>query len=209
MLRDIWQLESDFCTSIGGIPGPGEFCYSGEKFVPYSTNTSLPNLEGICFEKITDNAYLNMIPHPDGSNRVFLASQDGVIYLATLPSQGSGNISVNMETPFLDISSRVISTSEYGLLGVAFHPNFKENGRFFVSYNCDKSTWADCGGRCACTNETGCSLSALGSDAGTVPCQVSSVISEYSTNSSSTSSPLEVNAASNIFFLLDFHNVFG
>lgn len=199
VLTDIWQSESEFCSSFGGTPGPGGYCYTGEKFVPYSTNTSLPKIEGICFEKVASDAYLNMIPHPDGSNRVFLASQEGVIYLATIP-QGSGNISIDMKSPFLDISNRVISSGEYGLLGLAFHPNFKDNGRFFVSYNCDKSLWADCGGRCSCTSETGCSLSALGSDAGKVPCQISSVISEYSANTSSGSSPLKVDALNSTFF---------
>ncbi len=39
------------------------------------------------------------------------------------------------QTPFLDISDRVGSSgSEQGLLSVAFHPNYKENGRLFVDY---------------------------------------------------------------------------
>ena len=38
-------------------------------------------------------------------------------------------------TPFLDITDRVGSSgSEQGLLGLAFHPRFAENGRFFVNY---------------------------------------------------------------------------
>ncbi|HVQ30617.1 MAG TPA: PQQ-dependent sugar dehydrogenase [Vicinamibacteria bacterium] len=39
-------------------------------------------------------------------------------------------------TPFLDIRDRVQSevTREQGLLGLAFHPRFAENGRFFVNY---------------------------------------------------------------------------
>lgn len=193
-LTDLWQSQPDFCTALGGPPGSGEFCYSGEKFVPFNTSTP-PNLEGICFEKIGDGAYLNMIPHPDGSNRVFVASQRGKILLVTLPADGSGkNMTVN-DSPFLDISDRVISSGEYGLLGVAFHPDFKDNGRFFVSYNCDKSSWPDCAGRCACNAQTGCTLSELGSEAGSIPCQISSVVAEYSANTSSSSSPLKAVAA--------------
>ena len=37
--------------------------------------------------------------------------------------------------PFLDISDLVINNSELGLLGFAFHPNYAENGRFFVHYS--------------------------------------------------------------------------
>ncbi len=35
---------------------------------------------------------------------------------------------------FLDLSSRVSSGGERGLLGLAFHPDYARNGRFFVSY---------------------------------------------------------------------------
>ena len=41
-------------------------------------------------------------------------------------------------TPFLDISSKIVSLNpdgdERGLLGVAFHEDFKTNGRFFIYY---------------------------------------------------------------------------
>ncbi|MEP6934719.1 MAG: PQQ-dependent sugar dehydrogenase, partial [Nitrospirota bacterium] len=36
--------------------------------------------------------------------------------------------------PFLDITNRVLSGGERGLLGLAFHPNHRKNGRFFVNY---------------------------------------------------------------------------
>ena len=39
------------------------------------------------------------------------------------------------EEPFLDISSRVLLHHERGLLGLAFHPDFAETGRFFVAYS--------------------------------------------------------------------------
>jgi glucose/arabinose dehydrogenase len=62
----------------------------------------------------------------DGSGRLFVVEQAGVIKIVR-----DGKISV---TPFLDIRDRVESGGEKGLLSVAFHPKYKENGRFFVNY---------------------------------------------------------------------------
>jgi glucose/arabinose dehydrogenase len=62
----------------------------------------------------------------DGSGRLFVVEQAGVIRIVR-----DGKISA---TPFLDIRDRVESGGEKGLLSVAFHPKYKENGRFFVNY---------------------------------------------------------------------------
>jgi glucose/arabinose dehydrogenase len=63
----------------------------------------------------------------DGSNRRFIVEQGGRILV----------LAPNSTTPtlFLDISSRVLSGGERGLLGLAFHPLFSTNGRYFVKYN--------------------------------------------------------------------------
>ena len=39
-----------------------------------------------------------------------------------------------LPTPFLDIGGRVLSGGERGLLGLAFHPRYADNGQFFVYY---------------------------------------------------------------------------
>jgi glucose/arabinose dehydrogenase len=63
---------------------------------------------------------------PAGDCRVFVVEQGGRIKIlkngAVLP------------TPFLDIAARISSGGERGLLGLAFHPRYAENGRFFVNY---------------------------------------------------------------------------
>lgn len=61
----------------------------------------------------------------DGSGRLFVVEQQGRIRIV-----GGGT--------FLDISGRVDSTSnEQGLLGLAFHPDYSNNGFFYVNYTYD------------------------------------------------------------------------
>jgi glucose/arabinose dehydrogenase len=63
----------------------------------------------------------------DGSGRLFIVEKQGHIHII------QGNRLV--ETPFLDIQDRVNDTSnEMGLLGLAFHPNYAQNGFFYVNY---------------------------------------------------------------------------
>src|SRR3982751_6385499 len=63
--------------------------------------------------------------------RLFVIDQIGKIWI--IDRKGK-----RLSTPFLDISSKLVPLSpgydERGLLGLAFHPQFKRNGRFFVYY---------------------------------------------------------------------------
>src|SRR5207237_5811141 len=63
----------------------------------------------------------------DGSDRMFVVEQPGRIRVIK-----NGQL---LEVPFLDISSRVRAGGEQGLLGLAFHPAFRQNGRYVVNYN--------------------------------------------------------------------------
>ncbi len=64
----------------------------------------------------------------DGSNRLFILEQDGRIRI--LPPGATAPL----PTAFLDIVSKVSSGGERGLLGLAFHPQYTTNRRFFVNY---------------------------------------------------------------------------
>ncbi len=65
----------------------------------------------------------------DGSNRIFVVEQPGVIRVFDNDS------TANSTSIFLDIRSRVDdSGNEMGLLGLAFHPDFASNGFLFVNY---------------------------------------------------------------------------
>jgi glucose/arabinose dehydrogenase len=62
----------------------------------------------------------------DGSTRLFVVEQPGRIRVLEANALRPG--------PFLDVTERVLSGGERGLLGLAFHPNYHRNGRFFVNY---------------------------------------------------------------------------
>jgi glucose/arabinose dehydrogenase len=62
----------------------------------------------------------------DGTNRLFVLEQPGRI-LVLQPGASTATV-------FLDITGKVLSGGEQGLLGLAFHPNFPVNRRFFIDY---------------------------------------------------------------------------
>ncbi len=65
----------------------------------------------------------------DGTNRLFVLERKGVIQVF----ENRGNVTAT--TLFLDIRDRVNSAgSEEGLLGLAFHPDYANNGYFYVDY---------------------------------------------------------------------------
>lgn len=68
------------------------------------------------------------VPH-DGTGRRFIVEQTGQIRVLT----ADGRL---LPEPFLDVADRLSSSGgERGLLGLAFHPDYADNGRFFVYYS--------------------------------------------------------------------------
>ena len=64
---------------------------------------------------------------PAGDDRAFLATRQGTIFVIA-----DGALSPE---PFLDLTGEVLSAgSEQGLLGLAFHPRYRDNRRFYVFY---------------------------------------------------------------------------
>ena len=62
----------------------------------------------------------------DGSGRLFFVQQTGKIMV--------WKNAVVLPAAFLDISSMVMAGGERGLLGLAFHPDYRNNGYFYVNY---------------------------------------------------------------------------
>lgn len=76
----------------------------------------------------------------DGSNRVVVATQQGIVHYF------ENSDSATKTSVFLDITDRVRyldKQNEEGLLGLAFHPKFKTNGEFFVFYTDVKAKMAN------------------------------------------------------------------
>ncbi|KAE9467312.1 hypothetical protein C3L33_00778, partial [Rhododendron williamsianum] len=166
-ITQYWPSQSNFCSAFGGASLDDSVCYDGTP-VTFNSSATLSFPSGMCLEQIGNGSYVNMVAHPDGSSRAFFNSQQGQIWLATLPAQGSGaTMQVDVSNPFLDISDLVSFDTELGLEGIAAHPNFAQNGRFFVSFNCDKSEWPGCAGRCTCNSAVNCDPSKLIADNGT------------------------------------------
>lgn len=62
----------------------------------------------------------------DGSGRLFIVAKEGRIRIVK-----GGDL---LPAPFLDLSRSVSTGGEQGLLGLAFHPSFATNRRFYVNY---------------------------------------------------------------------------
>jgi glucose/arabinose dehydrogenase len=73
------------------------------------------------------NSPIGLANAADGSNRLFILEQRGLIRILYPDGQ-------LLPEPFLDISDKVDCCGERGLLGLAFHPNYRENGYFYINY---------------------------------------------------------------------------
>ncbi len=82
----------------------------------------------VAFPNLSFSRPVGIYDANDGSNRLFVVEQEGIIQVfENSPNTTETNI-------FLDIRDRVDYGGEKGLLGLAFHPNFKNNGYFYVDY---------------------------------------------------------------------------
>jgi glucose/arabinose dehydrogenase len=62
----------------------------------------------------------------DGSNRLFIVEQTGKIKIV--------DGGVLLAQPFIDLSGSISTGGERGLLGMAFHPDYETNGKFYVNF---------------------------------------------------------------------------
>lgn len=85
------------------------------------------------FSSLTFSKPLDLQSPQDGTNRIFVAEKGGVI-------KSFDNIdATEVVSTFLDISNKIATASELGLLGFAFHPDYKTNGFLYVTYTPSES----------------------------------------------------------------------
>ncbi len=83
------------------------------------------------------------VTSPPGDDRLFVVEKAGRIEIV--------DGGTTLGTPFLDITSKVTSGGEKGLLSMAFHPDYAGNGRFFVYYS-SPDIPSSCGGASSCNH---------------------------------------------------------
>lgn len=87
---------------------------------------------------------LLLVEPPDGTKRRFIIEQPGIIRILN----ADGKL---LDEPFLNIREKIVKLmpdfDERGLLGLAFHPDFRSNGKFYIAYSGYLSGDADLGAR--------------------------------------------------------------
>lgn len=81
------------------------------------------------FPNLTFNRPVGLQHAGDGSGRLFVVEQGGRIEVFVNAD------TVSTSKTFLDIESKVLFSGERGLLGLAFHPDYRVNGNFYVYYS--------------------------------------------------------------------------
>ncbi len=123
-------------TSTTTAPSSDTSTPSGSTTLPASGSTvvtgspsDLPPLERVTLDLVFEGfRQPTNIGAPVGDDRLFVVQRVGVIRILDASR-------TMLDPAFLDITDRVLANGiEQGLLGLAFHPDYADNGRFFVYY---------------------------------------------------------------------------
>jgi glucose/arabinose dehydrogenase len=99
---------------------------AGSSSRPKAVFTSAGTFPGVILQQVASGlGPLTSITHA-GDDRLFLTRRNGLVLILE-------NGAVRPE-PFLDLSALTTTGGERGLLSIAFHPRYAENGFFFVDY---------------------------------------------------------------------------
>ena len=113
-------------ASVGVLAASGAAAQPVEEGFPAG-----PSVE---FRPVADGLVVpvHMAEPDDGTGRRFVVDQAGEIRIL----RGDDDL---FDEPFLDLSDRIVQLDgnydERGVLGLAFHPEYRDNGRFFVYYS--------------------------------------------------------------------------
>ena len=135
------------CSSGGSAPPPGpdpdpdpdpvpvlfglgdeRVMFQGGSF-PLDPTTPGPVSLERAFPNLSMGFLVFLTAPPDGTDRVFVAEKTGAIWV--VPNDDT----VSSKTVFLDLSGKIDTADERGLLGLAFDPDYATNGYFYVHYS--------------------------------------------------------------------------
>lgn len=160
-----WHLaiKIGFFNVIRGPSLQDFVCFNGEKVqLNITTNNTKSPPIGMCLEKSDAVHTLTLWVTLKGRTRLFFSNQKGRIWLATIPKiESSRGLDLDDSNPFLDFTYEIYFDTQFGLMLIALHPNFVQNGRLFGSFNCDKSKNPSSSRMCACNSDVNCNPSKL------------------------------------------------
>lgn len=128
--------EDEAASSEGGeevVTGEASTTPEGEDTTADQTEGATSPLPNVSLETVAEGLVSPVyLASPAGDPRRFIVDRTGQIYILNQNDQ-------LLETPFLDISDRMVDLEEQyderGFLGLAFHPDYAENGFFYVYYS--------------------------------------------------------------------------
>lgn len=141
-LQDHGDLVAFRNIKIRELPADGSVPDPVDGTLAVRAAPAFPNIEWTGWQPVNDegkNVPLRpiILTHAgDGSNRLFVATQQGVLHVF------NNDPEVTTTKVALDIQDRVAYSdkmNEEGLLGLAFHPKFKDNGELFIYYTTSKA----------------------------------------------------------------------
>jgi hypothetical protein len=130
----LYHLDEGSGNTVGdssgaaGGPSNGTRLFGGAPAGPeWSADVaSLGGLPAVGLQPFAPNLRNPLAIAHAGDGRLFIVLQGGQVVV-----HDGAQV---LPTPFLDISGIVLESGEQGLLGLAFHPAYAQNGRFFVYY---------------------------------------------------------------------------
>jgi len=96
------------------------------------TDTTQPLIIEVAFPELSFEMPVDLQHPGDGTDRLFVIEQEGVIRVF------ENDPSVTQSQVFLDIRDQVLFGGEQGLLGLAFHPDYENNGYFYIDFTADE-----------------------------------------------------------------------
>lgn len=125
MLKHVWLLTVFMVSALLSAPVFAQ---------PDSGGAAVQAVPSVHLELVAEGftAPTVLLPALDSSGRLFIVDQVGVIRVL----DADGRL---LKEPFLDVRERMVeldeSYDERGLLGLAFHPDYSKNSRFFIYYS--------------------------------------------------------------------------